>query len=82
MVSIFFYKKSLVVKPWIGEIDPLASVTTVPVWVKFPSLPVRYWSEKRLSAISSLIGKPITTDKITKDRKWLNFASVMIEVEL
>lgn len=60
----------------------LAGVTSIPVWVRFPNLPVRYWSEKSLSSISILVGKPLMTDRIMKDRTWLNFARVLIEVEL
>lgn len=75
-------KKPLVVQIWSGENDALIRVNTMPVWVKFPELLVRYWSEKSLSAISSILGKPVMSDRITKDRTWLNFARVLIEVEL
>lgn len=78
----FFVKTPLTLRPWFGEVDVLVRVKAVQVWVKFSQLLVRYWSEKSLSAISSLLGKPVMTNKITKDRTWLNFARVLTEVEL
>lgn len=67
---------------WTSEVNALARVLIVPVWVKLPNLPVRYWNERSLSAICSLVGKPRMTDIITKDQTWLNFARVLIKVEL
>lgn len=69
-------------RAWTGANDALAGVTSVPVWVRFPNRPVRYWNDKSLSAICSLVGIPLMTEKITKERTWLNFARVLIEVEL
>lgn len=60
----------------------MTGVTSAPVWVRFSNLPVRYWNIKSLSAISSLVGVPLMTDRITKERTWLNFSRVLIEVEL
>lgn len=78
----FFDRKPLVVHPWSGDMDALKGIKIVPVWVKFPSLPMRYWNERSLSAIWSLIGMPIMTDKFTKERSFLNIARVLIEMEI
>lgn len=37
---------------------------------------------KSLSAIYSLVGKPIMTDKIIKNGTWLKFVRVLIKVKL
>lgn len=41
-IWFFFYKKPLVVQALTGDNDALAGVCSVPIWVKFPSLLVRY----------------------------------------
>lgn len=58
----FFDRKPLVVRPWTGA-EVLSGIKSVPVWVKLPRLPVKYWGEKTLSAICSLLGDPLMTDK-------------------
>lgn len=78
----FFDRKPLVVRPWTRDLDALKGVKYVPVWVKLPRLPVKYWNENSLSAIRSLLGTPLLTDKITKDRQWLNFVRILIEMEI
>lgn len=65
----FFDNRPLVVCARTGNMDVLSGILFVPIWVKFPQLPVRYWSERSLSANSSLIGKPSMTDKNNKDRQ-------------
>ena len=36
-----------------------AEMSTVPVWIKLPNLPLKCWSLKCLSKIASVVGKPI-----------------------
>ncbi|CAH9082606.1 unnamed protein product [Cuscuta europaea] len=39
----------------------------VPIWVKFPNLPLNLWNEEAMSLIASKVGVPITTDKVTQE---------------
>ena len=57
-------------------------MSSVPVWVKLPNLPLKCWSIRSLSKISSLIGKPIQCDKLTVSKLRISYARVLIEVDL
>ena len=54
----------------------------VPVWVKFPNLPLKCWSPTCLSKIASVIGKSIHCDMLTTSMSRLSYARVLIEVDL
>lgn len=54
----------------------------IPIWVKFPSLPVGYWSEKSLSKIASAIGVPLYTDGYTFTAEKISYARILIEVDI
>jgi len=54
---------------------------TLPVWVQLPDLPLDCWNERALSKIVSKVGKPITTDKMTRTKERLSFARVLVEVD-
>ncbi|KAJ6898030.1 hypothetical protein NC652_024759 [Populus alba x Populus x berolinensis] len=55
---------------------------TVPVWVKFPNLPLQCWSLKCLSKIASVLGKPVQSDMLTHTMSMLSYARVLVEVNL
>ncbi|KAH0633483.1 hypothetical protein KY284_036269 [Solanum tuberosum] len=55
---------------------------TVLIWVKFHGLDIKYWGPKELSKIGSLIGKPLMVDRNTERKIGLNFAQLLIEVEV
>ncbi|CAH9096722.1 unnamed protein product [Cuscuta epithymum] len=54
----------------------------VPVWVKFPNLPMNLWNEGAMSEVASMIGVPLSTDKVTQERTNHNYARVLIEVDV
>lgn len=54
----------------------------VPVWVKFPNLPFRFWSKRNLSKIASAIGRPVSIDAFTAQRELLKYARVLVELEI
>ncbi|KAJ6912006.1 hypothetical protein NC652_022324 [Populus alba x Populus x berolinensis] len=55
---------------------------TVPVWVKFPNLPLQSWSLKCLSKIASVLGKPVQSDMLTHTMSKLSYARLLVEVNL
>ncbi|KAJ6904042.1 hypothetical protein NC651_021251 [Populus alba x Populus x berolinensis] len=55
---------------------------TVPIWVKFPNLPLQCWSLKCLSKIASVLGKPVQSDMLTHTMSRLSYARVLVEVNL
>ncbi|CAH9139079.1 unnamed protein product [Cuscuta epithymum] len=54
----------------------------VPIWVKLPNLPMQLWNEEAMSEVASMIGTPLTTDRITQERANHNFARVLVEVDV
>jgi len=57
-------------------------IKTLPIWVQFPSLDLKYWGMECLSKIGSLLGVPLKTDKYTKERTSIRFARLLIEMPL
>ncbi|CAH9085341.1 unnamed protein product [Cuscuta europaea] len=54
----------------------------VPIWVKFHDLPLQLWNDEAMSNVASMVGIPITTDKITQERINNDYARVLIEVDI
>ena len=77
------YGRPLILKPMTEYFDFSAEpMTKVPVWVKFPNLPLKCWSVQGLSKIASVLGKPLQSDKFTATMERLSFARVLIELDL
>jgi len=57
-------------------------LTTMPIWVRFPNLPLRCWSHICLSKIASMVGKPIHYDGPTTQMSRVSYARVLIEIDL
>jgi hypothetical protein len=57
-------------------------MSRVPVWVKFPSLPLCCWSPVCLSKIASVIGKPIQYDQLTSNLSRMSYARVLVQIDL
>ncbi|XP_020245434.1 uncharacterized protein LOC109823568 [Asparagus officinalis] len=79
----FFGSRPLMLKPWSIDTDiEKFQDYFYPMWVQFPRLRLNLWSSTGISTIASLIGKPLTTDKLTATRQRLSYARVLIEVKL
>ncbi|KAM3337261.1 hypothetical protein P3S68_031586 [Capsicum galapagoense] len=78
-----FDNKPFIVKEWTLELEfTREELLTVQIWIKFSSLDFKYWSRKGLSKSGSLIGKPLMVDHNTEERNDLNFARLLVEVEM
>ena len=56
-------------------------VLYVPIWIKFPQLPFKYyWGEKSLFKLAGIVGKVVKIDQAMKEKEKLNFARIMAEV--
>ncbi|XP_016461203.1 uncharacterized protein LOC107784572 [Nicotiana tabacum] len=55
---------------------------TVSIWIKLPGLDFKYWNQKGLSKIGSLVGKPLMVDQNTERKIRLNFARLLVEVDM
>jgi len=79
----FFDNKPFLVKPWNEEMDiNTESSVRLPVWVRFHELDIKYWGSESLSKIGSVLGVPIKTDKYTRDKSFLTYARLLIEMQL
>ncbi|XP_062118353.1 uncharacterized protein LOC133831970 [Humulus lupulus] len=47
-----------------------------------PDLGLQYWGSKCLSALVSTIGKPIMVDKFTRERSRIQYARILVEMEV
>lgn len=57
-------------------------MSTVPVWIKLPNLPLRCWSLNCLSQIASVPGKPIQCDMLMSSMARLSCARILVEIDL
>uniref|UniRef100_A0A803P8U6 DUF4283 domain-containing protein n=1 Tax=Cannabis sativa TaxID=3483 RepID=A0A803P8U6_CANSA len=76
-----FDRKPVIVRPQCG-FECNDTVRLVPLWIRLHDLGLQYWGTKSLSALVSTIGKPIMVDQHTKDRTRLQYARVLVEMEI
>ncbi|KAH0685680.1 hypothetical protein KY290_017198 [Solanum tuberosum] len=75
--------RPIIVKVWSLEFDFNKEVLqTVPIWVKYPNLPLCCWSMDSLSRISSGLGEPLYADECTAKVDRILFARVLIEMDV
>lgn len=56
-------------------------ISSIPVWRNLPGLPLECWNATALGKITSKVGKPISTDKLTYTKERLSYARVLVEVD-
>ncbi|KAK1295828.1 hypothetical protein QJS10_CPB15g01770 [Acorus calamus] len=59
----------------------LERLKSIPIWIKFPNLPLHFWSRTCIGKIASLIGTPLYMDTPTAARSRTAFARVCVEIE-
>ncbi|XP_019261722.1 PREDICTED: uncharacterized protein LOC109239591 [Nicotiana attenuata] len=75
--------RPMILKQWTPDFDCNAEfLTELPLWVKFPYLPMSCWSKDSLSRIASAIGVPKYVDKCTAKQTRISFARMLIEVNV
>ncbi|KAL2938435.1 hypothetical protein RDABS01_021884 [Bienertia sinuspersici] len=78
-----FKGKPVVVRPWSVNFDFQSEVLReVPVWVRFPNLPLYCWAGNSLSRIGSALGVPICTDECTSHQSRISYARMLIEIDV
>jgi len=79
----FVFGRPLILKVMLEYFDFTASdKVQLPIWVRFPNLPLKCWSSICLSKIASMFGNPIQCDAPTTSMTRLSYARVLIEVDL
>ncbi|XP_060217031.1 uncharacterized protein LOC132644453 [Lycium barbarum] len=78
-----FDNKPLIVKLWSTDMEfTRDELYSVPIWIKLPGLDFKYWSAKGLSKLGSLVGKPLMVDRNTERKIRLNFARLLVKVQI
>lgn len=78
-----FFGKAMIIKPWKANFDFCEEILRViPIWVKFPNLPLNCWSSDSLSRIGSSLGVPLFADACTTRQDRISFARVLIEMDV
>ncbi|KAM3395113.1 hypothetical protein P3S68_004118 [Capsicum galapagoense] len=54
----------------------------VPLWVKFSSLPLGFWLTESLSNLTSVVGKPMYTDKYTTEMERTSYVRVLVNNDI
>jgi len=79
----YFDKKPFIVKSWNPEMDlHTESIKSLPLWVQFPELDIKYWGQESLSKLGNLIGILLKTDRYTKERALIKYARLLTEVPM
>lgn len=55
---------------------------TLPIWFKFPMLPLHLWGSSNMSLLESVVGTPIVTDECTTRKLSVSYARVLVEVDI
>ena len=54
----------------------------MPLWVRFPGLPIDFWNPTLLGRIASRVGIPIASDRNTATKERLSYARALVEVDV
>ncbi|XP_070001910.1 uncharacterized protein [Nicotiana sylvestris] len=82
-VPYIMNNRPVILKAWAERFDFNEEVLkTIPLWVKFPKLPLNYWSNKALSKIRSGLGKPLYADACITVADRISYARILIEMDI
>lgn len=76
-------RRPVIMKPWVLEFNFKEQIiTTIPLWIKLPNLPLICWNSVVLSKIGSSLGKSLYEDECTTQTSRIYFAKILVEVDL
>ncbi|KAG5598713.1 hypothetical protein H5410_030083 [Solanum commersonii] len=79
----YLLKRPVIIKPWLPEFNFNEEIlTTIPLWIKLPNLPLNCWNSVGLSKIGSSLGKPLYADECTTQASRISFARILIEMDV
>ncbi|KAA0025860.1 DUF4283 domain-containing protein [Cucumis melo var. makuwa] len=75
--------KPMLIEKWtLGIILESFGFNSVPVWIRLGKIPMELWTEAGLTIVASVVGKPITLDLATKEKRRLSYARVYVELDV
>ncbi|KAH0682845.1 hypothetical protein KY289_020597 [Solanum tuberosum] len=76
-------RRPIIMKPWVLEFNFKEEIlTTIPLWVKLPNMPLNCWNSVVLSKIGSSVGKPLYVDECTTQTSRISFARILMEIDV
>ncbi|KAH0657995.1 hypothetical protein KY289_026743 [Solanum tuberosum] len=76
-------RRPVIMKPWDPNFNFKEEIlTTVPLWIKLPNLPLNCWNSVLLSKIGSSLGNPLYADECTTQTSRISFARILIEMDI
>lgn len=54
----------------------------LPVWMQINNMPLECWTTRALSKLTSKVGRPLYMDQMTRQRKRISFARVLVEIDI
>ena len=73
----------MLLRKWIPCIVPETFVfDSVFVWIKLGRIPLELWTDAGLAVVASAIGKPLSFDLATKERRRLSYARICVELNV
>jgi len=79
----FVFSRPLILKVMPKFFDFITTdMMHMPIWVRFPNLPLKCWSSICLSKITSMIGKHVHCNAPTASMNRLSYAIILVEVDL
>lgn len=79
----FICARPLVLQRWTPDSNfEHQRFTTLPLWIRLPLLPLRFWSKEAMAVIGSLLGVPIMVDAPTAKGNRLEYARLCVEIDL
>ncbi|KAJ8421497.1 hypothetical protein Cgig2_028517 [Carnegiea gigantea] len=77
----FFDRKLFITKAWNEDLSlDTSNLHSIPIWVRFPEMDIKFWGLDSLSKLGSMLGIPIKTDRTTRDKSALGFTGLLIEM--
>ncbi|XP_044481549.1 uncharacterized protein LOC123208249 [Mangifera indica] len=77
-----FGGKHIVLQQWHAHTSfDMNRISKVPVWVRLHGVPLPLWTQRGLSTVSSVVGRPLSCDKQTYECTRLSYARVCVELD-
>ena len=74
--------KPIIVRKWEPGMKYLEfNMTKLPIWIQMNNVPLELFTQKGISHIASVLGKPLYMDSFTAKQQRLAYAKVCVEVE-
>ncbi|KAL2938255.1 LINE-1 retrotransposable element ORF2 protein [Bienertia sinuspersici] len=79
----FFDSKPVIMKKWDPDMElHKETIKTVPIWIRFPKLELKYWGHRSLHKLGDAIGTTLKVDRLTEQKERLAYARIMVEVDI